>query len=171
MALHYELLKWTWLPLAPAAQARLAQILAEWKGTPYCPNARIKGRQGGVDCVRFVCSVLDEFLQREAEPIYTLPPDAAMHTRAGALEVMRRIVRRYEPVTAVEDGTIKPGDVVVVGHPEGGPGHAMIAGTVPNTLWQASTTCVHFTGLGLVAEQQKVFRVYRIDEISKWSSN
>jgi hypothetical protein len=172
MTLQYSVLPWRWEGISAAGHRRLGQILDSWKGTPYCAGARVKGKQGGVDCVRFVCAVLDEFLERPQSPLESLPPDSAMHNREGAIGVVKRIVRLYEPVQVIEDRTVRPGDVGVVGHPMGGPGHAMIAGVVRNTLWQSSAGCVHFTGLGLVPVQQKVFRVYRIEEITaKWSSS
>lgn len=152
----------TWRPLPPEDEAfgkKLATVLAAWQGTPYHEGQQAPGL--GVDCVRFVCAVLDEMLLRERTPISTLPPDAAMHNRAGALGVMKKIASLYPHVT-VEDESLEPGDVVVVGPRNGGPGHAMIVGTQKNVLWHAVRPRVSRTGVGEAhAHDLELFRVYR----------
>lgn len=165
--IRYLTLPWSWRPIDPSAEARIERVLASWKGTRYMAGACVKGH--GVDCVRFVCAALDEILGLDrAKEIQAMPPDTALHTRDGAMRVMRRLRRLYEPNRIVTDYTISPGDIVVTGHPQGGPGHAMIAGVRENTLWQASAGKVHFTGIALAAEQQTVFRVYRLGRLEQW---
>lgn len=165
--IRYATLPWKWVPGRPAAEAAIERVLMSWKGTRYVAGACVKGH--GVDCVRFVCAALDEILGLDrAKEIEAMPPDTAMHTRDGALRVMRKLRRLYEPNRIVTDNTVSPGDIIVTGHPQGGPGHAMIAGVQPNTLWQSSAGKVHYTGLGLAADQQTVFRVYRLRSIEQW---
>lgn len=121
-----------------------------------------------MDCVRFVCLVLDEWLQRPSLAIEELPPDTALHNRESAIGAMKEIVRRYEPADHVVDGTISPGDILVVG--ASGPGHAQIVGVQENTVWQSSAGKVHFTGLSLALGHQQLFAHYRIREAAAWSS-
>lgn len=142
----------------------LAEVILSWKDTPYMHGQRRKG--AGVDCVRFVCSVLDELQQTQTD-FSTLPPDASLHSRSGAIRGMLNIKRRF-PCSAVRDKRIQPGDIVVVGPPSGGPGHAMLAGWKPNTLWHAQHPRVHMTGLSFIAGEQKVFRVYRLTNRHLW---
>lgn len=138
---------------------RLEAILAGWAGTPYMAGQAQRGV--GVDCVRFVCAVLDE-LQGVVREVATLPSDAAMHTRRGAIGVMRTIRKRFAPNDPVRDGSLEPGDVIVVGPSDGGPGHAMIVGTRKNELWHSTGRNVHRSGLAFAQGYNRVFRVYRM---------
>lgn len=142
---------WTWKDLPhPAAKAALERALARWDGTPYRVGQQapaVDGVGGGVDCVRFVCAVLDELLGRRT-PITTLPQDAALHARESAIAAMHQIRKLYLPNEPVEDGTVEPGDLLITAPPGGGPGHALIAGPRRWELWHATGLCVHRTGLG-----------------------
>lgn len=149
--------------LADHFEERLATILEKWRGTPYMAGQQCLG--AGVDCVRFVAAVLDELYHRAPVPIATLPPDAALHSREGAIAGMKRIRELYMPNDAIEDGSIEPGDVLVTGPRNGGPGHAMIVGPRPSELWHAAGDAVHMSGLGFAGET-KVFRVYRMRDRS-----
>lgn len=148
-------------------EGRLAAILSEWDRTPYRPGKQKKGM--GADCVRFVCAVLDEISGRPPVAIETLPQDAAMHTREGAIRTMRLIRRLYWPNDAVRDGSLEPGDVIVMGPADGGPGHALIVGPQPNTIWHATHLRVQRTGLRILTDgRARVFRVYRMRCRSSW---
>lgn len=150
-------------PTADKFMDRLGVVLRAWEGTPYMAGQQAK--KVGVDCVRFVCSVLDEMyrLPRTATP--RLPPDKAMHDRKGAIGVMRLIKRLYPHHIRVPIGQpVQPMDIIVVGHLTGGPGHAILVGNRPNTLWQAGTRGVHYTGLGLAGQWQHIFRIYRFTD-------
>lgn len=166
MSVRYEIQPWSWRPLQTKAMDDLDRILREWKDTPYISCGTEKGV--GVDCVRFVCAVLDEWFGQERVDLDRLPPDTAMHNRAGAVKTMRKIVRRYEPVEDVlgKDNDIYPGDVIVVGG--AGPGHAMIVGAQRNTLWQSSLHGVHYTGIALAVDHEHLFAHFRIQETLKW---
>jgi len=146
------------------AAAALAEEILSWEGTPYMHGQQVK--KVGVDCVRFVCSVLDN-LQTTQTNFATLPQDAAMHSRGGAIRSMLNIKRRFQART-VRDHSMQPGDIVVVGPPNGGPGHALIVGFRPNTLWHAANPAVHQTGIGFIVGEQKVFRVYRLLNRHLW---
>lgn len=148
--------------VTPEYETRLAAILASWNGTPYMAGQQCRGV--GVDCVRFVCAVLDELYRQEPVPIETLPSDAALHARESAIGAMKKIRDCYMPNDAIEDGTMEPGDILVTGPANGGPGHAMIVGTRPNQLWHAAGDGVHVTALHASVH---VFRVYRMRDRSK----
>jgi hypothetical protein len=73
---------------------------------------------------------------------------------------MRQLRRLYEPVSEVVNGKVEPGDIVVSGPRGGGPGHALIAGFDPFTLWHvepASGVC--YTGIALT--DMDIFSILR----------
>jgi len=141
--------------------SHLGTLLRSWDGTPYMAGQQVQ--QVGVDCVRFVSAVLDALLGRQRTGMPDLPQDTAMHNRTKAIAAMRAIIRLYPEAKVVRNPRfIEPGDVLVVGEATGGPGHAIIVGPEPNTLWQTGTTGVRKCGLGLIDASQRLFRVYRI---------
>jgi hypothetical protein len=137
-----------------------------WEETPYCPGQQTKSV--GVDCIRFGCAVLDELYRRPLTDLPIRAPDASMHDPDGAFSVMRQIMRRFPDHVAVEDGSAQPGDVLVVGPRSGGPGHMMIVGHQPGTVWQAAADRVHFTGLYLPSSAT-LFRVFRMADRESWA--
>lgn len=155
-----------WRPLVDQlAQEQLGRVLAAWEGTPYMAGQQQPGRQGGgVDCVRFVCGVLDALTGRRT-PIKTIPPDTCFHDPAKALRASLAIRALYQPNDLVTDGWLEPGDVVVTGPLRGGPGHAMIVGHERNVVWHSAAHGVHRTGLaGVFVMGHRVFQVYRLRE-------
>lgn len=121
-------------------EARLGEILREWEGTPYCPGQQCKGV--AVDCVRFVSAVLDEMLCITT-PMERLPQDASFHNKALVMRGMRRFFRRYPSVKV--EGSVQPGDVLIMGPKNGGPGHAAIVG--PTGYWHCFQNGVIMAGL------------------------
>ncbi len=155
----------TWRPLDDSAlTARIDSVLRSWANTPYMAGQRAKG--AGVDCLRYVTAALDELTGRSTPAIPNLPQDAALHDPILARETMRAIIRAYGPARRIDDLTVEPADVVVTGDPDGGPGHAMIVGAEPNTIWHSTRPRVHTTGVQIV--DQKVFRIYRPLEKDQW---
>lgn len=141
--------------------SHLATLLRSWEGTPYMAGQQMQ--KVGVDCVRFVSAVLDAALRRERTAMPELPQDTAMHDRTRAIAAMRLIMRLYPEAEVVRNPRfVEPGDVLVVGEASGGPGHAIIVGPEPNTLWQTGTLGVHKGGFGLIDVSQRLFRVYRL---------
>lgn len=164
----------TWRPItdpridaagAEEIRLRLVAILRSWRRTPYSQGARMRGPQGGVDCVRFVSAVLDELYGFERAHVDLLPQDGAMHDRRGAFRTMRALRRMYAPNRIVTDWTIEPGDVVVTGDLGAGPGHGMIVGAERNHVWEATSSGVHRTGVGIL---RAVHRVYRQGDRHLW---
>ncbi len=152
-----------------AVTAKLERILGTWEGTPYMEGCQAVGSGGGVDCVRFVSGVLDALYGFQRVPIDRLPQDMALHRPESARAAMRQILRIYEPNVEVKDGRAQPGDVVIVGEAQGGPGHALIVGTRKNTLWHATQSIgVHFTGFGQYARVAVVHAVFRMADREQW---
>ena len=121
----------------PEASAALARVLASWDRTPYMAGQQCK--KAGVDCVRFVCGCLDE-LAGIVTPIHTIPPDTCFHDPETAHAAADKIRSLYLPVQDVdfEREKVRPGDVLITGPVKGGPGHAMIVGPEPNTVWHSA---------------------------------
>lgn len=158
-----------WEPLPAPLEAvgpRLRAILDSWARTPYMEGCQGKGQ--GVDCVRFVAAVLDELYGFRRVPTDRLPQDIALHRPRTARAAMRKILRVYEPNEEVRGVTLQPGDVVVVGEPSGGPGHAMIVGARKNTLWHATPAGVHRTGWGQYDGVAVVHHAFRLSDRHRW---
>jgi len=154
---------------ALACSDRLHEVVKSWEKTPYM--ALQSKKQGGVDCIRFVCSVADELYGYSRGPMVSLPPDQAMHDREGALAAMRAICRRYEPlIDATDDEYLEPGDILVVGPSGGGPGHAMIAGGRQGHIWECLASGVTLSGMPLIGSAVELFRIYRVMDKHKWSN-
>lgn len=155
-----------WRPLEDlAAQARLAQVLASWDGTPYFAGQRCKGV--GVDCIRFVVAVLDE-LAGTRTVVRVLPGDVAHHAPALAFEALSRQLGLM-PCSPVLDGVLEPGDVVATGPLDGGPGHALIVGPERLQAWHAADgQGVCRTGLGVLGWMgHRIVSVHRLDR--RWA--
>lgn len=146
---------------------RIEGILQSWKGTPYYLGQQCKGI--AVDCVRFVCAVLDELYQQPYQEIEHLPDDIAFHSREKAIDAMRLMLRLFPNHTSVRGYEVEPGDVLVCGSKSGGPGHAMIAGTQQSTLWHSNSHKVVQTGLAFPqAGMYHLHRILRATDKDKW---
>lgn len=128
---------------------RLRSILESWDGTPYLHGQSVKGR--GVDCVRFVASVLCEMDRRPLADLKRLPLDTSLHNPAMARAFFHDLLRTFAPTHRVEDGQMEPGDFIVMRRRERGPGHAIIVGPDENTVWHSDPGAgVCKTGLGVL---------------------
>lgn len=160
-------LRKTWRPIA--ASRRVEEVLSSWKGTPYMALQSCKGKQGGIDCVRFVCASADELYGYSRGPLESLPPDQSLHDREGCIAAMRLLCRRYEPLDdATEDEYVEPGDILVVGPKGGGPGHAMFVGGSRGHIWE----CVQHYGVVLsgmpMLGDTELFRILRVKDKNSW---
>lgn len=146
---------------------RLESVLQSWKSTPYGLGQQCKGV--AVDCVRFVCGVVDEMYQQPYQSIERLPDDIAFHSREKAIDAFRMIMRLYPDHRSVRSDHVEPGDIVVCGSKSGGPGHAMIVGTEQSILWHSNTHKVAKTGLAFPqAGMYYLHRVLRVNDKDKW---
>lgn len=122
----------------------------------------------GVDCIRFGTGFADEMYGYKRIDTPRLPQDMMLHDKKTAMRAMRFIRRLYMPNIIVTDGTIEPGDWLIVGELGGGPGHLMVAGSKPNTLWHALKPGVTQTGMSFFGD---IIRIYRAADKEKWLSN
>lgn len=166
-------LDWTPMPFAlQRQQLELDRVLRSWEHTPYMPRKQDCGH--GVDCVRFVCAVLDTMRGRQT-PIETLPDDTAMHDRVTAIAGMLKIRRAMDPNILLKpaDGSIEvqPGDVIVTGPANGGPGHAMIVGSKRNVFWESAGSGVRRVGLSALRQHAiEVYYVFRCLDRDTWKA-
>lgn len=160
-----------WNPGDPAIAAALAAELERWRGTRYESGQSFPQR--GADCTGSVFGVVDAIDGRARMQPAGFPHDASIHDRAGAIRTVREIVRRYSPCVKLEPDEsgvfqVEPGDIVVTGAPNGGPGHVEIVGPRKNELWHAQPSCGFHQGGWSFLEQQVLYAVYRIEDKHRW---
>lgn len=97
-----------------------------------------------------------------------MPSDASLHDPERARAAMRLILAAYQPHVRVMDDSVQPGDVVIVGPVGGGPGHVLMGGFQPNTLWHAVLPRVCFTGIAFNPETTELVGVYRMADRRRW---
>lgn len=145
--------------------ARIRYAVQSWENTPYREGDCVRGY--GVDCVRWTCAVIDHLFGWTRIMPQNLPSDRSLHDRDGAIEVMKLLISIYEPLERVADGQIEPGDILVMAPLGGGPGHAMIAGPDPFTLWHVDPNAgVCRTGFGLT--DMELHQILRPEEKHLW---
>lgn len=113
-----------------AERARVVAAARQWIGTPYVHQASRKG--AGCDCLGLVRGVWRELIGEEPErpPAYT-----PWWAEDGGQETMLAAARRH--LRAVEDGRVRPGDVLLFRYKAGLPAkHAAIA-SGPDTMIHA----------------------------------
>lgn len=154
----------------PAVADRLREVILPWRGTRYAKGQSCRGV--ATNCVGFLCRVLEELQGEPAREIPVVADDAAFHDRKTATAAMRKIIAAYGPVARSfrphreGAGTIvvTPGDVLITGPANGGPGHAAIVGWERNTIWQASSGGgVHMAALTI--PRHRLFRVLWPDKM------
>ena len=168
-------LRMDWEPL-PAnlgnAQERLGSALETWKGTPYLSGQRRRGIGG--DCIGDIFGVIDDTDGRPRAQNPKLPADTSLHDRKSAYRAVVAIRRLYAPAERVRrvEGKliVQPGDLLVVGTSDGGPGHLMMVGVRKNTVWHATRSNAGFdmTGWALGDGFERLFAVYRLQDRERW---
>jgi len=165
----------TWKPLdfegSDVVTRRIEEVCYSWEHTPYMPGQQMRGSKGGVDCVRFVCAVLDE-LNGVTHDIPREVQDRSLHDPEGAKKVVKMVRCFYPDHATLPEGErqVEPGDVIITGHAEGGPGHAILVGASENTLWQAFRNAVRMGGIGLISYYQQINVIFRPDK-TLWLPN
>lgn len=162
-----SVMKWNPLPSEMfLTGGRMHGILTSWVGTPYMEGQQLK--KGGVDCIRFCCGVIDELFGYSRTPIEHLPADMSLHSPRSAFAAMKKLHRLYAPLEAVSPESLQPGDLLVVGPVHGGPGHLMIVGAMPSTIYHSTPGGVVQAGVGIPSSME-LFKVYRFSERDKWA--
>lgn len=155
-----------WVATNYGFEERLHKVLLTWENTPYKLGDQRKGL--GTDCIRFCCGTIDEMFGFARAAIELLPQDLSMNQPATAFKTMRKLKKLYAPLEYVPiSSPVEPGDLVVSGPIGGGPGHLMIVGAQPNTLWHATNTKVVQTGMAVPVEQTH-FKTLRFKDKALW---
>lgn len=145
---------------------RLMEILHSWDGTPHMDGQQCRGV--AVDCVRFVSAVLDELAGTNTQ-LDRLPQDASFHNADVCWKAFKRFMSEF-PTKDVLDSEMQPGDVLITGPKNGGPGHAIIVGA-DGALWHCDGDFV--SRMGLSIRGQGVFALKKIKRLlnrKEWSS-
>lgn len=129
----------------------LENLLQSWKGTPFHPNMCEK--QVGVDCVNFVAAIYSSISNIPFD-VLKHNTDISFHNTKKAVEGFHSFLKRYPsspvPVDVKSEEsviTVRPGDAIICGPSNGGPGHCIIAGKT--SLWHCSPDGVDTLGLGI----------------------
>ncbi len=161
--------EWEPLDLAPEVAApilaRMRAFHSAWERTPWMDRQR--RIRVGVDCLRYMEAFFDAMRRVEPRPIAAAAGQAAsLHDSRVVMRVVREAVRSYDGERVPRGAPIRPGDAVVTAF-GGGPGHVLIGGPDPGTLWHAlKGVGVCWTGTRLVGLQ--VLRAYRPKGIAAW---
>lgn len=143
---------------------RLMTVLLEWNSTPYHLFSQVKGV--GVDCVRFLCGVLDEMSGVDRD-IDQLPPDVAFNHPRKARSAMRKILRLYDARPLEHHETAQSGDGFVVRNSnQGGPGHVLVYSSVPGRFYHATKRGIAKAGVRDV--YQSFVGRFRMRDRSNW---
>lgn len=170
MVVRLQETNFRWEPV-PFIQDKIQKVLDSWEGTPYSIGQCQKGI--GVDCVRFVCSVYDELYGFTRSEYKRLPQDVALHNKEGAINSMKEIIGLYDKAESIDPDTttrttLQPGDALIVGPKNGGPGHCLIVGGKKNRVYHSLDPCVKWTGMKFFSKDQKLFRIYRMSDRDRW---
>lgn len=154
-------------PLPSRIESKIDKVLLGWIGTRYRLGSRTKGKF--VDCLNFATAFLDEMSGRPTPPpVRQLRGDACLHSEESCRAAMRTILRSYSPYQEVVDGSLEPGDIIVEGPEDGGPGHVLIASTAENVAVHTGTYKVCPRSVQ-PPPGRKVFAVYRyMRKLSEW---
>lgn len=150
---------------------RIDEVLRSWNGTPYMSGQQLKGE--AVDCVHFGAAVADELYGWHNDLPDNIALDACSHDAEESWRQVRKLLAVYPqlgPVRPREDGLydVEPGDLVVVGPASGGPGHLMVVGARPNTMWEADKPAVREVGIQHDPQTRHVKHVYRFADRWRW---
>ena len=152
-----------------------SEILAElqsWHGTPYKHGVSVRGQ--GVDCVRFVVSMLEWLHGREASADcipFDFPAQAAYCAKFPATQIINWMTSRYPHHTVfrkgrdIEASAMQPLDVIVLEHTDDEPVHLMICG-FDGRVWHSNNSgsggSVSWTGL-TEKMRSSIWCVWRVD--------
>ena len=146
---------------------RFQDILESWEDTPYMDGQQAKGV--GVDCVHFVSAVLDE-LEGIKIPLDKIPQDACFHDKEKCSMAFRKFMRVYGAVN-IGNYNVQPGDVIICGPSNGGPGQAVSVGP-HGFMWHCDGYRVSKRGCEFFNLGEYVFKtVLRSKRRSNWIKN
>ena len=101
-------------------EERRAAVVAEamsWRGTPYHTGARVKGKNGGVDCLTFLAGVFEAAGEAPHLEIPHYPPDWHLHQGAEhyleGKDATPGILHFCTEVPGPPERVPQPGDIVM----------------------------------------------------------
>lgn len=145
----------------------LDAVLRSWLGTPWVAGQSRRGV--GADCWGFVAGVLDElhgYSQPTVRPVLSF--EGEWHEPEASMVLSMGRAGNWPHVLRPRKSEIEPGDVLIVRvGQKGGPGHVLIAGVNPQTLWHANPGVgVCSTSLRIMGT--RVLRAWRPTEKEAW---
>lgn len=157
-----------WAPIAePRAAAPLLAVLESWQRTPYMNGQQMK--RVGANCATFVCGVLDELYGEQLTPVAQVSDDAQFHDHEATMRAVAAMRRAYPSRRIRSSRHLPAGSVIVTGDAMGGPGHVMVVGPEPNTIWQCNRRVgVYRGGFSFEARSQVVKAVYEMRDLWRW---
>lgn len=158
-------LKWNTLSLR--LEHRIQKVAQSWEGTPYGDGQRTK--QQACNCIGLVIGILDELDHRESPtPFPRLRPDAGVHRQDIGFHVIREILKSH-PADVVDDGSLEPGDVVVLRSSAQGPDHSTHVLFVTSRPFQALHVPLrHKAVFTTIRPSDPIVAVYRIRNKQGW---
>lgn len=91
---------------------RMERFAHLWAGTPYMSGSQVRGV--GTDCMGLVLAFLDYMAQRDVPtPLICVPKDCGLHFAPLVWPAVRNIMRSF-PSHQIGDGSIRPGDVLIL---------------------------------------------------------
>lgn len=160
--------KWERLPPEiRRAEDRIHEVCASWEGTPYRSGGSLRGVEA--DCIGSLFGIIDELDGRQRRRDSDMPHDTSFHNAAAAYRALVRLRRIYAPAVRLRSWCYQPGDLLVVGTSDGGPGHLMMVGARKNNIWHA-TAASGFTqaGWSLGTGFERLFAAYRLGDRERW---
>lgn len=166
--------EFSWMPLRPSlSQDAVARVLESWRGTQYKHHERAKSMF--CDCTNFVAGALDELFRTDTPTtIPPLPADTAINDPESAKKTVFAFRRSWEGSDPVTDGSLEPGDVVVMRAnlrdrgmaPNWG--HIGLIGAEPFQLFHATPGFgVHSVPIGMGFDRQ-ILAVWRARRKDLW---
>lgn len=146
-------------------------ICNSWVNTPYMPGQRCKNV--GVDCVQFICGVLDELNNRPcgSTEISRLSQDTGANDHDGMHgAIIAKQIMKLNPAKRLDVFCLQPGDLVVckLGR-YGGGGHTMIVSGQKNVLYHACNVERKVTKRGFGSIKNGL-HAYRFLNRNNWAS-
>lgn len=154
----------TWRDTDQRIKDRLACTLQSWRRTPYRDGQAMKGV--GVNCATFIAEILAELEYRSCPDIRIPNPKIAFHNKASALGALRRFRRCFPGFKKVEGRDVEPGDILVIGKVDKGPGHCLIVGHQKNTVWECHQYGVAQSGW-ILWNGWRIYSIYRKENRSE----
>lgn len=155
---------------------RLRAAIERWKNTPYMAGQCLPGtgKDGGVDCVRFGDTILQETYGLSLPPLPREAQDSAWHDPVVVSRITRLVFERFDLFSVDLKQPLMPADWLCVRAKtthkpkdraeqiEQRPHHIVIVGFPPNLAWHAVPKAnVISCGIGGIRASFDIIKVWR----------